>query len=29
MRDEFDALQKNNTWTLVSKPPGVNIVSGK
>jgi hypothetical protein len=29
MRDEFDALQKNNTWSLVSKPPGVNVVSGK
>jgi hypothetical protein len=29
MRDEFDALQQNNTWTLVAKPPGVNIVSRK
>ena len=29
MRDEFEALQQNNTWTLVPKPPGVNIVSGK
>jgi histone deacetylase 1/2 len=29
MRDEFDALQQNNTWSLVPKPPGVNVVSGK
>ena len=29
MRDEFHALQQNNTWTLVPKPPGVNVVSGK
>jgi hypothetical protein len=29
MRDEFNALQQNNSWSLVSKPPGVNVVSGK
>jgi hypothetical protein len=29
MRDEFDALLQNNTWTLVPKPPGANVVSGK
>lgn len=29
MREEFDALQSNNTWSLVSPPPGANIISGK
>jgi hypothetical protein len=29
MRSEYDALVHNNTWTLVSPPPGANIVSGK
>jgi hypothetical protein len=29
MRDEFDALLQNNTWTLVPKPPCANVVSGK
>jgi hypothetical protein len=29
MRDEFDALQQNNMWSLVSKPSSVNVVSGK
>jgi hypothetical protein len=29
MCDEFDALQQNNTWSLVPKPPGVNVVSSK
>jgi histone deacetylase 1/2 len=29
MRDEFDALQQNNTWSLVPKPFNVNVVSGK
>jgi hypothetical protein len=29
MRDEFNALQQNNTWSLVPKLPGVNVVSGK
>jgi hypothetical protein len=29
MKDEFDALLQNNTWTLVLKPSGANVVSGK
>ena len=29
MRDEFDALTQNNTWTLVPKPANANVVSGK
>jgi histone deacetylase 1/2 len=29
MRDEFDALLQNNIWTLVPKPSGANVVSGK
>lgn len=29
MRDEYEALVHNNTWTLVPRPPGVNIVTGK
>jgi hypothetical protein len=29
MRDKHDALLQNNTWQLVPKPPGANIVSGK
>jgi hypothetical protein len=28
MKDEFDALIQNNTWTLVPKPFGANVVSG-
>nr|AOG75316.1 reverse transcriptase [Mirabilis jalapa]AOW44035.1 reverse transcriptase [Mirabilis jalapa]AOW44037.1 reverse transcriptase [Mirabilis jalapa] len=28
-QDEFDALIRNNTWTLVSPPIGANIISGK
>nr|GFA03141.1 ribonuclease H-like domain-containing protein [Tanacetum cinerariifolium] len=26
MRDEYNALIKNNTWTLVPQPPDVNVV---
>ena len=29
MEDEFDALQRNRTWTLVPQPPGTNIVGSK
>jgi hypothetical protein len=29
MHDEFAALQRNNTWTLVDRPPGVKVISGK
>ena len=29
MRDEFNALTQNHTWTLVPKPPNANVVSGK
>jgi hypothetical protein len=29
MQAEFTALQSNKTWTLVDRPPGANIVSGK
>jgi hypothetical protein len=29
MCDEFDALLQNNTWTLIPKPHGANVVSGK
>jgi hypothetical protein len=29
MLDEFDSLQRNQTWRLVPKPPGVNIVGSK
>jgi histone deacetylase 1/2 len=29
MTDEFNALIKNNTWSLVPKPAGVNVISGK
>jgi hypothetical protein len=29
MNDEYDAFMKNNTWCLVPKPVGANVVSGK
>src|SRR3954464_6067075 len=29
MKDEFDALQRNRTWTLVPRPPRANIITGK
>lgn len=29
MQDEYKALLDNNTWSLVSRPPGANLVSGK
>jgi hypothetical protein len=29
MQDEFRALQVNQTWTLVPRPRGANIISGK
>ncbi|XP_039824716.1 uncharacterized protein LOC120686567 [Panicum virgatum] len=29
MQLEFDALQANRTWRLVSRPPGVRVITGK
>jgi hypothetical protein len=29
MLDEFNALLQNDTWSLVSCPPGANVVTGK
>ena len=26
MQSEFDALQRQNTWTLVPPPPGQNVI---
>jgi hypothetical protein len=29
MQEEFDALQRNGTWTLVPRPPQANVITGK
>jgi hypothetical protein len=29
MQTEFDALQANQTWTLIPRPPHANIITGK
>jgi histone deacetylase 1/2 len=29
MQEKFDALQANDTWTLVPHPPGINLVTGE
>jgi hypothetical protein len=29
MQEEFSALQANNTWSLVSCPPCINVITGK
>jgi hypothetical protein len=29
MQEEFEALQWNQTWELVPRPPGANIITGK
>jgi hypothetical protein len=29
MSEEFEALKANNTWDLIPRPPGVNLISGK
>ena len=29
MKEEYDALMQNNTWSLVSRPAGTNVVTGK
>lgn len=28
MKEEYDALLKNNTWDLTPRPPRANVVSG-
>jgi histone deacetylase 1/2 len=29
MQEEYAALQRNRTWTLVPRPPRANVISGK
>jgi len=29
MKREYDALQANKTWTLVQRPPGARVITGK
>jgi hypothetical protein len=29
MKQEYDALQANKTWTLVPRPPGARVITGK
>jgi hypothetical protein len=29
MQEEFDALQRNNTWMLVPRPANAHIITGK
>ena len=29
MQSEFDALQANQTWRLVPRPPGARVITGK
>ena len=29
MLEEYNALMRNNTWCLVSRPAGANVVTGK
>jgi hypothetical protein len=29
MQEEYDALKRNQTWTLVPRPPDAHIISGR